>query len=191
MDRPEGNPILRQISAGDTQVWAVDIQGRLYRRKDVVSVLPEGTSWELVDEHVLHVSVGRHDQVGFELDTYRWNLNQPNRLGLGGIGHSDEGSESQRERFYLYQKRNNCILSCWHWMGVCNWGKIIVNQKITKDPVDLCKIMIVSLVIRYEFYRVVGALSAIAGTTFHFNKCEFNVHLNVSVQETIHIKITL
>lgn len=65
MDRPEGNPTLRQISASDIQVWAVDSQDRLYRRKDIVSILPEGTSWELIDEHVLHVSVGKHDQVSF------------------------------------------------------------------------------------------------------------------------------
>jgi len=63
LDRPEGNPILRQISAGDTQVWVVDTQNRLYRRKDIVSILPEGTSWEFVAENVLHVSVGMHDQV--------------------------------------------------------------------------------------------------------------------------------
>lgn len=66
LDRPEGNPLLRQISAGDNQVWAVDSQDRLYRRKDIVSILPEGTSWELIEEHVLHVSVGRHDQVSFK-----------------------------------------------------------------------------------------------------------------------------
>jgi len=63
LDRPEGNPILRQISAGDVQVWAVDTQNRLYRRKDIVNILPEGTSWEEVEEHVLHVSVDKHDQV--------------------------------------------------------------------------------------------------------------------------------
>jgi len=63
LDRPEGNPILRQISAGDTQVWVVDTNNRLYRRKDIVSILPEGTSWEFVAENVLHVSVGMNDQV--------------------------------------------------------------------------------------------------------------------------------
>lgn len=76
MDRPEGNPTLRQISAGDIQVWAVDSQDRLYRRKDIVSILPEGTSWELIDEHVLHVSVGKHDQVSFKLDIQDWREHQ-------------------------------------------------------------------------------------------------------------------
>lgn len=90
MDRPEGSATLRQISAGDTQVWAVDSQDRLYRRKDIVPILPEGTSWELVDEHVLHVSVGRHDQVGFELHKFCQNLNQTNCLGLGCTGYKSE-----------------------------------------------------------------------------------------------------
>ena len=64
MDRPDTNSNLRQISAGNLQVWAIDTHNRLYRRRDIVSILPEGTMWELVDEHVLHVSVGKHDQVG-------------------------------------------------------------------------------------------------------------------------------
>ena len=68
LDRPEGNPTFRQISAGDIQVWAVDSHDRLYRRKDIISILPEGTSWELVDENVLHVSVGKHDQVGSKIN---------------------------------------------------------------------------------------------------------------------------
>lgn len=63
LDRPEGGASLRQISAGDAQVWAVDERKRLYRRRDVVAILPEGTAWDLVAEHVLHVSVGPNDQV--------------------------------------------------------------------------------------------------------------------------------
>lgn len=73
LDRPEGNPTLRQISAGDSQVWAVDSQDRLYRRKDIISILPEGTSWEFVEDHVLHVSVGKHDQVSFTIMICRMN----------------------------------------------------------------------------------------------------------------------
>lgn len=63
LDRPDTNSNLRQISAGNLQVWAIDTHDRLYRRRDIVPILPEGTIWELVDEHVLHVCVGKHDQV--------------------------------------------------------------------------------------------------------------------------------
>ena len=54
---------LRQISAGNIQVWAVDTQDRLYRRRDIVPILPEGTVWDFIDDSISHVSVGRNDQV--------------------------------------------------------------------------------------------------------------------------------
>jgi len=47
LDRPDANANLRQISAGNVQVWAIDTQDRLYRRRDIVAILPEGTTLEL------------------------------------------------------------------------------------------------------------------------------------------------
>lgn len=124
MDRPEGSATLRQISAGDTQVWAVDSQDRLYRRKDIVPILPEGTSWELVDEHVLHVSVGRHDQVWAVLDT---KVNETKVKEKGSICI-----------------RRGITASCpvgTGWEFVI--GVRLSQTKNTNNPLGLCKIMIV------------------------------------------------
>lgn len=60
---PPSRQKLSTVSVGKSSVWALDTEGNLYVRKDVVPIFPEGTAWQWVCAGVRHVSVGPLNQV--------------------------------------------------------------------------------------------------------------------------------
>uniref|UniRef100_A0ABM0LVI4 Tectonin beta-propeller repeat-containing protein 1 n=1 Tax=Saccoglossus kowalevskii TaxID=10224 RepID=A0ABM0LVI4_SACKO len=54
---------LKQLSAGKTSVFAVDINDGLWFRKDITRTFPEGTTWIHICNNVFKVSVGPQNQV--------------------------------------------------------------------------------------------------------------------------------
>jgi hypothetical protein len=62
LESPTDAP-LTQISAGSCEVWVIDQQHRVYRRKEVMPMFPEGVAWEYVCDDVRHVSVNINDEV--------------------------------------------------------------------------------------------------------------------------------
>uniref|UniRef100_T1J1H8 PCI domain-containing protein n=1 Tax=Strigamia maritima TaxID=126957 RepID=T1J1H8_STRMM len=63
VEPPETGVPLRQVSVGGLAVWAVDQNGGLWFRREVMPMFPEGTSWKLVDDQVHKVSVNLNDDV--------------------------------------------------------------------------------------------------------------------------------
>ncbi|XP_077979887.1 tectonin beta-propeller repeat-containing protein 1-like [Glandiceps talaboti] len=60
---PPPHVSLRQVSAGGSAVYAVDIHNGLWYRKDITLTFPEGTRWIHVCNNIQKVSVGPKDQV--------------------------------------------------------------------------------------------------------------------------------
>jgi hypothetical protein len=62
---------LRSVSLGGssaTRVWAVDVSNRLYLRKEVTVVFPEGTVWEQVATDVKSISASETGELWAVLD---------------------------------------------------------------------------------------------------------------------------
>ena len=100
---------MKQISAGDQQVWAVDTQNKLYRRRDIMPILPEGTGWDLVAENVLHVSIGKNDEVTFFRFSIRIDKRQSiftfQKTGLGRVRSRLLPPQIKRKRINLRSER--------------------------------------------------------------------------------------
>ena len=118
---------MKQISAGDQQVWAVDTQNKLYRRRDIMPILPEGTGWDLVAENVLHVSIGKNDEVTFFRFSIRIDERQSiftfQKTGLGRVRSRLLPPQIKRKRINLRSERVHQGVSFWNGLGVCYWSK--------------------------------------------------------------------
>lgn len=53
---PPNGAQLKKISVGSVGIWALDTNGRLYVRKEITNVFPEGTHWQYISIDPLVIS---------------------------------------------------------------------------------------------------------------------------------------
>lgn len=49
---PPNGVTIKQVSVGKWSIWVLDNEGKVYVRKEVTSVFPEGTHWQSVVDNL-------------------------------------------------------------------------------------------------------------------------------------------